>query len=80
MYRNLPFERDVRKIKLKSSFSLDSALFAFARSDKYLFFKAEDKDWFSQYAWDIENNELFFRAKNKKKEKMYSSKGDTDTI
>lgn len=76
----LLYEKSGNKKKLGSTFSKDSSLFAFFRSGEHLFFKAEDKDWQSEYAWDVEKNELFYRAMNKKTGKKYYSKGRTKAV
>jgi len=76
----LLYEKKGDKKKLGSTFSKDSSLYAFFRSGEYLFFKAEDMEWQSEYAWDVEKNELFYRAMNKKTGKKYYSKGKTKTV
>lgn len=76
----LLYDKKGDRKKLDSTFSKDSALFAFFRSSGYLFFKAEDKKWLSEYAWDVEKNELYFRAMNKMNGKKYYSKGKTKAV
>jgi len=74
------YEKQGDRKKLGSTFSKESSLFAFFRANGYLYFKAEDKDWLSEYAWDVEKNELYYQAKNKKTGKKYYSKGETKAV
>ena len=73
-------EASGRRVRLKSTFSLESILYDFSLSDGHLYFKADDNKWQSEYAWHVKSNTLHYRVKNKKTGKILFSKGNAKVV
>lgn len=76
----MAYKRGGKRTSLKSTFSPESTLFDFSMSGGYLYFKADDNEWQSEYAWQVKNNTLSYRVKNKKTGKIFFSKGNAKAV